>query len=355
MPSLITSDRNAIPAPLTGLMVFNETTNDFNFYDGTAWQPVGGGGLGAGIGLTVNGPNLDLGSLSMPTFTTFKGASDNMFELYSSAAAGGTKTGFNLRMQDSYTGRQYEIISRKSDAIPNSASSDFLINTLFSTGGGYIEAFKIDGGSSDVVINGAKTTASPYGNIILANGNVGINTTTPGSTLEVRESFNGDPTLTVAGRNISLGDLGGGAGGFVFVDGDGSGNVGISTLTPTAKLHVAGTVKIVDGTQGAGKVLTSNASGLASWTTPSGTTLISNPGTRNLLAGDLAGAIPSDRQHEGQRGAKFSNHWVRVGCNNHSSTRKRLYPQVGSSGNRVRYVPPTLTARGSSARPYRCR
>lgn len=60
---------------------------------------------------------------------------------------------------------------------------------------------------------------------------------------------------------------------------DTSGNVGIGTQTPTAKLDVAGTVrisdtlkvedkiKITDGTEGAGKILTSDATGLASWET----------------------------------------------------------------------------------------
>lgn len=44
--------------------------------------------------------------------------------------------------------------------------------------------------------------------------------------------------------------------------------MGIGTLTPTAKLHVLGNVRIEDGTQAAGKVLTSDASGVASWQTP---------------------------------------------------------------------------------------
>ncbi len=43
--------------------------------------------------------------------------------------------------------------------------------------------------------------------------------------------------------------------------------VGIGTPDPQAKLHVVGTTRLVDGTQGAGKVLTSDASGNAAWST----------------------------------------------------------------------------------------
>ncbi|MCP4089671.1 MAG: hypothetical protein GY746_07740, partial [Gammaproteobacteria bacterium] len=42
-------------------------------------------------------------------------------------------------------------------------------------------------------------------------------------------------------------------------------NVGIGTSAPAAKLHVVGDVKIEDGTQSDGYVLTSDANGLASW------------------------------------------------------------------------------------------
>ncbi|MFI8379972.1 hypothetical protein [Leeuwenhoekiella sp. NPDC079379] len=46
-------------------------------------------------------------------------------------------------------------------------------------------------------------------------------------------------------------------------------NVGIGTSAPQDKLHVSGgTLRITDGTQGAGKVLTSDANGSATWQAP---------------------------------------------------------------------------------------
>lgn len=44
-----------------------------------------------------------------------------------------------------------------------------------------------------------------------------------------------------------------------------NGRVGINVTAPTATFHVNGNVRIVDGTQGAGKVLTSDATGTAAW------------------------------------------------------------------------------------------
>ena len=66
------------------------------------------------------------------------------------------------------------------------------------------------------------------------------------------------------------------------------GNVGIGTASPAAKLDIAGKIKIADGTQGANKVLTSDASGLASWQTSPGVFPITigkwqNPGNGSYL------------------------------------------------------------------------
>ncbi|MEQ1553656.1 MAG: fibrobacter succinogenes major paralogous domain-containing protein [Ferruginibacter sp.] len=42
-------------------------------------------------------------------------------------------------------------------------------------------------------------------------------------------------------------------------------NVGIGTTSPSANLHINGSFKITNGSQGNGKILTSNAAGLATW------------------------------------------------------------------------------------------
>lgn len=49
-----------------------------------------------------------------------------------------------------------------------------------------------------------------------------------------------------------------------------SGNTrfGSSYATPAAAVDIAGSIKIVDGTEGAGKILTSDATGLATWSSP---------------------------------------------------------------------------------------
>ncbi|WP_435522262.1 hypothetical protein [Chryseobacterium indoltheticum] len=73
-----------------------------------------------------------------------------------------------------------------------------------------------------------------------------------------------------------------------------AGNIGIGTTNPTARLEVNngttnGAIKIVDGTEGAGKVLTSDVNGVGTWQTPTSAVLsepwqiagTTNPATAN--------------------------------------------------------------------------
>ncbi|MFN8886486.1 MAG: hypothetical protein ACK5WF_03425, partial [Cyclobacteriaceae bacterium] len=65
----------------------------------------------------------------------------------------------------------------------------------------------------------------------------------------------------------------------------GNGNVGVGNSSPTAKLDIAGNIKIADGTQGANKVLTSDANGLASWQAVAGTGTVTSVSAGTGLTG----------------------------------------------------------------------
>ena len=148
------------------------------------------------------------------------------------------------------------------------------------------------GGSNGGLSDGAAAGNTPFwngtswvtnnSNIFNNGANVGINTPTPERILEVHSnttySFGITPSLMLSDNfqkwNLGLGydpafrfsiaseDL---TERFVIQQ---TGNVGIGTINPLAKLDVAGQIKITDGTHGAGKVLTSDANGLATWATP---------------------------------------------------------------------------------------
>jgi phage-related tail fiber protein len=68
-----------------------------------------------------------------------------------------------------------------------------------------------------------------------------------------------------------------------------NGYVGIGTVLPGVALEVAGQVKITGGTPGLGKVLTSDAAGLASWGTPAAGGLSTSLASSNIYVGNATG------------------------------------------------------------------
>jgi len=126
----------------------------------------------------------------------------------------------------------------------------------------------------------------------MANGTAGVTFNSGGS--DGFWGMNG-PSRAVNPNQVFMGN-GNSNGGFLFFTGGGevanermritsTGNVGIGTTNPTVKLQVNGSVAIVDGTQGAGKVLTSDANGKASWGTGGGALPVCDAGQILVSAG----------------------------------------------------------------------
>ncbi len=64
-----------------------------------------------------------------------------------------------------------------------------------------------------------------------------------------------------------------------------NGQIGIGTMNPTARLEVAGQIKITGGTPGVNKVLVSDATGLASWQSSPASCVATGTGTGNQCYG----------------------------------------------------------------------
>lgn len=124
---------------------------------------------------------------------------------------------------------------------------------------------------------------------IFDNGKVGIGTTNPTGLLH-NHSSNTDNRLyltnSISGTSISdgllfqldnstayiwnfeNGPLRFGTSNTSVIYIESTGDVGIGTTSPSAKLDLVGTFQYTDGNQGSGKVLTSDASGNATWENP---------------------------------------------------------------------------------------
>jgi hypothetical protein len=96
-------------------------------------------------------------------------------------------------------------------------------------------------------------TSAVYPGIYFNNGTSWVSSVAAGTNI-----YNADGTLT-ANRTVSM------DGNNLIFNG---GNIGVGTSSPSTKLEVAGQIKVTGGSPGIGKVLTSDANGLATWKDP---------------------------------------------------------------------------------------
>ncbi|MBI1288058.1 MAG: hypothetical protein GC178_10840 [Flavobacteriales bacterium] len=151
------------------------------------------------------------------------------------------------------------------------------------------------GVSSNALQFHAQSTASEAPDmVLLSDGNVGMGTTAPQHKLQldnngIQSGFSVD--LGTTGSSIIYKDYGATTNDLHFIFEDqtnaqtevmtvvGVGNtgyVGLGTNTPGDRLHVAGSIRMVDGNQAVGYIPVSDANGTMTWTDPS--TIVSNQG-----------------------------------------------------------------------------
>ncbi len=165
----------------------------------------------------------------------------------------------------------------------------------YNLNGTAIGQVRMNYGDTSITFTTGGITTGDQDMVILNNGNVGIGTTAPNSLLEVKglsEVFanvivNNDGGIPNAmkvsfqSNNLNMASLRGRTNDNIngelefYTNNSGTlrrqvtilsnGNLGIGIPVPSEKLHVAGSVRIEDGTQATGKVLTSDAAGKASW------------------------------------------------------------------------------------------
>lgn len=227
IPRMTSFQRLAIPTPATGLMVYETTTNQFFYFDGTVWRPMAAN----------NSAWNTLGNSGTSAATNFIGTTDlNDFTIR-------TNNTENMRIK---------------------STGNVGIGTSVPSAKLSVQKSGID----DILTLGDNLNSIMVGTDFDMQGFMRIRTTS-GTGLAITN--NGDA--------IGL-----------FVKADATANVGIGTTAPTDKLHVDGNIRMVDGNQGAGKVMVSDANGKASWqdkitkfTSVTGTTTATAPVAFGLM------------------------------------------------------------------------
>lgn len=238
------------------------TTGGFNTaigYQGLIVNTTGSGNVAIGsaplFSNTTGGENVVVGSDAMAA--NVAGSRGVAIGKFAMRYANSTATGFN----NGNIAIGYQALQGSGTASANTGNNNSVLGyeaMLNNTSGGNNTAY----GYSTLNFN---TTGS---NNIALGYQAGNNITTGANNLVI--GYDVDAPSATGNNQMTIGNLIYATG----VDGTGTtlstGNVGIGINNPGAKLEVAGQVKITGGTPGAGKVLTSDATGLASWQTPSG-------------------------------------------------------------------------------------
>lgn len=299
IPRMTEAQRTAIASPAKGLLVYQtDNTDGFWYYDGTVWANLNGGsGEFQSIGGLVQNTtdivndNFVFGSTSLDNIAGTNDDSRMFFNKSKRAFRAGATN--NTDWNDANVGNEsvalgYNNMASGPRSFATGAGSNATATAATAIGqqttasGNYATAlgYLTTASNDNTTATGRSTTASglnstAIGYFSVASGAystaMGIYNTAPSygetSIGHFAEIYTPNNTTGIDANDR------------LFVIGNGTGTTsrnnaltilkngytGIGTSSPNVEFHIAGRFKLVNGSEGAGKVLTSSATGLATW------------------------------------------------------------------------------------------
>ena len=289
IPRMNSASRQAINNPARGLMVYDNTTNSFWYYNGNAWNQVRGQ---SGTIQGTNGNSLNIRAKDAGSFLPGNARGENSVD-FQTSRGNGLEVASGL--YSVISGGSRNIASNSYTAIGGGLENQ--ATEFFSfVGGGRRNraegrasavlggAINVTIGEASSILGGKDLRAESYVETVVGSYNV-----RSGGSVDTWVGT--DPIFVIGNGQYSTGTQ---SNAMTVLK---NGRVGIGVIDPQSKLHLSGKFRYQDGSQANGRVLTSSSDGTATWKAPAKDNLGTHIATKNITLG--TNYLSGDGDNEG--------------------------------------------------------